>query len=324
MVKPAFRITVSGSDITQLVADRLISLSVTDEAGVKSDRVEIALDDRDQRLSIPSKKAVISVALGYTDRLVDKGQYVVEEVEIEGPDRRMIIRANAAGATKGAGAAREKSWHDTTIGDIARSIASRRGWTPAISRDLDGVKVAHIDQRENDLQFLVRLAMDNGAVAKVAHGRLIIAPHGEGKTVSGKALPAIKLAATETSDWVYTSADRGDYSGVKASYNDVKAGRRGEVLQGSDDDNTHTLMQTYSTKEAAERAAKSKFKSLRSGRDKFQITNAPGIPEIEAETKIDATGFRKGVDGEWAVVSVVHKITDAGYTCSITCETPAQ
>lgn len=321
-MKPAFSITVSGNDITGLVADRLISLSLTDEAGVKSDRLELTLDDRDQRLAIPPTKAVITVSIGYSTKLVNKGQYTVEEVEIEGPERRMVIRANAAGASKGAGAARERSWHDTTLGKIARSIAGKHGWEPAISPDLDNIAIEHIDQHENDLQFLVRLAVDNGAVAKVSHNKLVIAEHGEGKTVSGKSMPTINVAASSTTDWVYTRAERGDYDGVKAAYTDMKTGTRGEAIDGEDGENTHVLPHTYRSKSAAERAAKSKRASLKRGKDKFDIKNMPGEPTLEAEVQIDATGFRSGVDGLWNVVKVTHNLTDSGYTCSVECEAP--
>lgn len=321
-MKPAFRITVAGTDITQKVADRLISLTVKDDAGVKSDRVEITLDDRDQAIAIPPMRAVISVAIGYTDRLVDKGQYTVEEVEIEGPERRMVIRGNATGASKGAGAAKQRSWHETTLGDIARSIAGKHGWEANISPELDSIPIDHIDQHENDLQFLVRLALDNGAGAKVTHNRLVIAPTGEGKTVSGKSLPVIGLSASETAEWNMTLTKRGDYSGVKATYHDLKTGEEGEAIAGKDDDNTHELTNSYPDKASAERAAKSKKDSLQRGKAKFEISKMIGIPEMTAEVRVNATGFRAGVDGIWNLVSVTHKISDGGYSCSASLETP--
>jgi uncharacterized protein len=320
-MRPAFKITVNGSDITGIVNDRLVSLTVTDEAGVKSDRVEIVLDDRDQRLAIPPRGATMSVQLGYTDRLVDKGTYTVEEVEVSGPERLMVLRANAVGASKGAGAAKERSWDDTTLGAIASSIASRRGWTPAVSKDLAEIRIEHIDQHENDLQFLSRLAADNGAVAKVVGGRLIMAPHGEAKTVSGKEMTAVTVLASDVSDWSLMLTTRGNYKGVKAVYHDLDKAQRGEAIAGEDTDNTHNLPHTYATKAAAERAAKAKLKSVQRGKDKFSITSMPGNPLLVAETKLIPKGFRAGVDDlEWSVITVTHRITDGGYICSVETE----
>ncbi len=54
---PAFRLTVDGEDATGAVADRLLSLVLTDEDGTKADRLEIELDDRDGRLAFPDTEA---------------------------------------------------------------------------------------------------------------------------------------------------------------------------------------------------------------------------------------------------------------------------
>ncbi|MGP3725625.1 hypothetical protein [Cereibacter sphaeroides] len=56
---PAFRLTVDGEDATGAVADRLLSLVLTDEDGTKADRLEIELDDRDGRLAFPDTEARI-------------------------------------------------------------------------------------------------------------------------------------------------------------------------------------------------------------------------------------------------------------------------
>ena len=131
-MQPAFKITVNGSDITAKVADRLVQLAVTDEAGVNSDRFELRIDDRDQRLGIPPTRATVSVQIGYAGgTLVDKGTFVIEDIELTGPDRTMTLRGTSVGASRGSGASRIVAWHDTTIGKIAASIA-KRATTPYI------------------------------------------------------------------------------------------------------------------------------------------------------------------------------------------------
>lgn len=321
-MKPDFRVTVGTNNITELIAERLISLTVTDEAGVKSDRVEIVLDDRDQRLDLPPTKADITVSIGYVGRLVDKGKYVVEEIEVEGPDRRLTIRANSTGATKGAGAAREKSWNDTTIGDIARSIAGRHGWQPSIGADIGAVKVKHADQTENDLQFLSRLASENGGVAKVVSGRLIVSKHSSGKSVTGQALQNIDVHLSDGFDWVMTIAERGNYDGVKAQYYDLKKAKLIDAVAGDDTKNTHLMAHPFKDKKAAEEAAKSKLQSLRRGKATFTIKSMPGNPALFAEGTLNAIGFRNGVDGKWTINKVTHTISEAGYSTAVECETP--
>lgn len=321
-MKPSFRVTVNGSDITNLIGDRLVSLTLTDEAGVKSDRVELVLDDRDQKLAIPPKKAVLTVAIGYSDRLVNKGKFTVEELELNGPVRQMIIRANATEFSKGAGAAKSKSWHETTLGAIAQEIGTKRKWTVKVSPELANVPYSHVDQTESDIQFLTRLATENGAVAKVSHGTLVIAPHAKAKTTSGKSMPSITIRASEVADWSYTESSRSEYDGVSAEYYNIETGERGIVTEGEDTDNTHVLPQAYGSEKEAKAAAKSKRNSLKRGNRSFTIGNMLGKPELEAECKLNAIGFRKGVDGnQWIVNSVTHRLTNSTYTCSIQCET---
>jgi phage protein D len=321
-MKPAYKITVNGSNITALVAERLLQLTVVDEAGVKSDRVELVLDDRDQVIDKPRTKVKMQVQIGYADRLVDKGTYVVEEVSVGGPLRRMTIRANAIGASLGSGASKERSWDDTTLGKIAKSIAGEHGWQVAISEELSSIKIEHEDQSENDLQFISRLAADNGAVAKITHERLVIAPHGQGKTVSGKPMQRVTVRAQDTTDWSATVVERGDYDGVVANFYDVESGERGEAISGEKSGNSTTLPYTYSDEDEARRAAKSKRRSLKRGKETFNIDRMPGEPTIAAETIIEASGFRRDVDGEWNVVRATHTITESGYTTSIEAEKP--
>jgi phage protein D len=52
---PRFRIVVDGTDITALLNDRLIQLSVTDKTGMESDEFELRIDDRDGLVTLPRR-----------------------------------------------------------------------------------------------------------------------------------------------------------------------------------------------------------------------------------------------------------------------------
>src|SRR5690554_6541930 len=96
--RPTFRVTVDGADITSILQDRLVSLRVTDEAGVQSDVVEIVLSDTGLfgGLAIPRKGAEIEVWLGYMFQAQRMGLYIADEVEVSGPPNQMRIRATAS------------------------------------------------------------------------------------------------------------------------------------------------------------------------------------------------------------------------------------
>ena len=50
---PDFNLWVEGQMITGLIRNRLVSIRITDEAGITSDTVEICLDDLDSLLELP-------------------------------------------------------------------------------------------------------------------------------------------------------------------------------------------------------------------------------------------------------------------------------
>lgn len=107
---PNFRLTVAGLDVTEQVRDRLVSLTVVDEAGQISDTCQIVLDDRDALLPAPPDNAGVVVALGYMDGpLVELGDFIVDEVEFACPPRGMVLNcvstARASATAAGTAAA---------------------------------------------------------------------------------------------------------------------------------------------------------------------------------------------------------------------------
>ena len=61
-MKPIFSVKADGVDLTALISDRMLSLRVTDEAGVTSDQFDISLDNRDNAVATPSTGASLEIA----------------------------------------------------------------------------------------------------------------------------------------------------------------------------------------------------------------------------------------------------------------------
>lgn len=323
-MRVAYKITADGSNITELIADRLLLAEITDNAGVKSDRLTLIIDDRDQRLEFPKTGAKIEVSLGYVGKTLTKmGSYVVSEVDIEGPAREMTIRANAVDMTKGIKAPKERSWPSITLGNLVRTIAGDNGLQPAIANDLAARDLGHIDQTESDMQLLQRICAEQGATCKVADGRLIVADRASGKTTTGKSIPPAKIAAGDCDSWSATLTDRSKYKSVKAYYQDVGKAKRTGVTAGKGSP-VMTLKNSYSSKSEAQMAAQSKLKALGHGVGKVRIRGLIGDPEMCAERTAKIEGFREGVDGDqWVVNAVTHAFTGDGYTCDVELESKA-
>ncbi|MBF0304201.1 MAG: phage late control D family protein [Alphaproteobacteria bacterium] len=326
-MRPIFTVLADGRDVTAAIADRLVSLTVTDEAGWQSDTVDILLDDRDGALAVPATGAELTVSIGYAATgAMALGTYRVDEVEMSGPEMQMRIRAKASdsqdraapGKLKGT---QSRSWHDTTIGAIVEGIAAEHGLEPVVGGELAGVTVPHLDQNEeSDINLLLRLARDNGAVAKVANGKLLFAARGEAKTASGKAMPAIALAPGDVDTWRVTMAERGAAKTVVAQWQDESGAKLTAEKAGAGDP-VHTIRHTYPSADQARRAASAKLDQYQRGKSTLELSLS-GRPDLAAECALTLSGFRAGVDGAWVTTKVEHKLEDGGYTCSVSAEVP--
>lgn len=65
---PAFSISIEGRDITTVLDNRLMSLTLTDNRGFEADQLDLELDDADGKIVLPRRGAVITLALGCFSR----------------------------------------------------------------------------------------------------------------------------------------------------------------------------------------------------------------------------------------------------------------
>ena len=114
-MQPRFRLDISGNNITDTISDRIISIKVNDEAGQKSDTLDVTVDDRDEQLPIPTARADMQVWLGYegTD-LTYMGRFTMDEVALKSNPSTMTVRGKAADSSPEFKAAKKLSPIGTT------------------------------------------------------------------------------------------------------------------------------------------------------------------------------------------------------------------
>lgn len=192
---PAFSIVIEGKDVTTVLDTRLMSLTLTDNRGFEADQLDLELDDADGLIALPRRGAVIQLALGWKGQpLFPKGAFTVDEIEHSGAPDRLTIRARSADFRETLNTRREKSWHQTTVGDVVKDIAARHNLKVALGKDLTDKALDHMDQtNESDASFLMKLARQYGAIASVKDGNLLFIRQGQGRTASGKPLPVITI-----------------------------------------------------------------------------------------------------------------------------------
>jgi len=88
---------------------------VSDEAGFKSDQVEITLDDRNNAIELPLPGAHLVVFMRYKKTfLVPMGIYTADEVVAKGPPDTVTIRGKAANLGGSIKEQQPRNWDEKT------------------------------------------------------------------------------------------------------------------------------------------------------------------------------------------------------------------
>lgn len=320
---PAFRLSVDGVDIAHLVSPRLIRLELTDNRGLEADQLSLTLSDHDGLLSIPPRGAVVRLWLGWSDTgLVDKGSYTVDETEHSGSPDTLSIRARSVDLRTGFKTKRERSWSDTTLGQVLTDIAVGHGLRSSIADTLARLPILHLDQaNESDANLVTRLGEDFDAVATVKAGCLVCVPAGGGKSAGGLDLPHVTLTREDGDQHAFLQADRESYDGVRAYYYDVNSAKKQEAIAGGGE-NLKTLRHTYSDRQSALRAARAELNRLRRGSATLSYTLARGRADLMPELTYTLHGIKAEIDEiVWHGGNVRHSLTaDEGYRVSLELE----
>ncbi|KDB46212.1 phage late control D family protein [Glaesserella parasuis] len=365
---PAFHLTVRPNpkkstggtkDITTLLSQRLMNLTLTDSRGFEADQLDFTLDDTDGLLELPSRGAILSLGLGWKDEaLTFKGEYTVDEVEHSGAPDCVTIRARSADLRGSLMNRHERSFHKTTLGKIVQQIADENQLQAMVGDAYKNLEIKHIDQTdESSISFLTRLAEEHDAIATVKNGRLLFIKSGKSTTASGQKLPEFILTRQDGDSHRFAIAEGDNYKAVKAYWHDTATGKRGEVIidentevkkvnkttkKGkiskkqttviqqnkpveSDNDQIKTLRHTYATQRTALNACKRHFEKLQRGVATFSLNLAEGNAELIPETTVNVVGFKAEIDSNaWIVTQVTHSISEnSGFTTAIECELKA-
>ena len=321
--RPDFSLSADSKDITSVIQRNLISLTLTDNAGSESDRLAITVSLPDS-VATPKKGAVLRLGLGFNGELIDKGQYVVDEVTSSGPPRRVQIVANAAPMDnrKQPGSLqtqKTRSFDDVMLGDVVKTVASEHGLVPRINSELDKIMLNHVDQvSESDMHLLTRLAKRYGAVSKPANGYWLFLKEGEGKSASGKLLKNISIQPHQVTTWQCRFSSRNDVRRVVATYHDLETGDTKEVSTGTGEPEFRIVFK-YPNYDEAKAAVLARAKSVKSGSDTLDITMPAhsSIMSLVAEGHIKLVGFGDVEDGKWRLKSLEWSLSESGFQLRI-------
>lgn len=336
---PTYQLTVSGQDITADVTARggIIEWSDTVEEG--SDGLTITLQDTDNLLAVPKAGAKVELAVGYDGWLQRVGSFTVDSTEIEGPPDRLTVSCSSAPiAAAGSIAARKsKSWENTTLGDIAKAIAGNLSVTTSVDAELATVAIVNEQQvDQSDTDFILRLVRRHGGWLKFADNRMVIAKEGSGTGTGGTALNIV-LLKNQVTTWQVSAGGKGQaFKKVVVKYHDYETGDTNEVEAEveqpasmpeltqdvawlASSESTYTPPTLVADEPQAKSVAKTVAKRIARATRSFELT-LPGRLDIVAGGKVSLSGFRDGVNGEWLVKSIRHRLDSRGWSMTVTGE----
>ena len=321
-MQPEIQLLADKQDITVRLQDRLLSLHITDEAGFRSDNVELQLDDRDAKIEWPKHGAELDVSLGYRSTgLTAMGRYVVDEISHAGPPNTLIIRGQVIDRQRSLHSKQTRSWSNISLADLVTTIAAEHHLTAKVADNLADIRIDHLDQiDESDGHLLTRLANHYDAIAKPASRHLLFLSCGKAQTTSGQVLPIQTIPVTSIIRHRFTQAQRSKYAAVRAYWHNPTTATTAAVTAGEGEP-VYSLRHPYPNAEEALRAAKAKLDALQRGAAQLSLT-VLGNPALQAESKIKLSNIRPLIDGEWLIKRVEHQFDSRGFVTRLEAESP--
>ena len=322
-MKPIVVVNVNGAPLGALFEDRLLSVDVTDEAGIHADTCVITLDNRGDVLDEPPEDTTIELLMGYEGQaLYRMGLFSIDEDGLSGGPDTMTISGKSADMVASLKSQRNQSWKKTTLGAVLKTVAERNKLRPAIAKKFDDIKIEQLDQTyESDLSLITRLADQYGALAKPTTGYLVFVERGACVDATGQPVPVVAIDAVKNDiqpGWSYSKRGRDKYGSVIAHWADKKGAKRQEVKVG-DTEPVFYIKKPFKNKAEAQAAAQAKYDERLLG--EYELTFEMAIVDfrVRAETPLNITGLSKRACGEWVVKTVGFIYTGSGFIARAVC-----
>jgi len=326
--RAALSVTIGGHDATSYIEPYLLSFEFGDEAGGKSDEVQIELHDRAGKWRekwLPKKGTKITAAIRCINwwgpgqnASLNCGTFKCDEVSYSGPPDKLKIKGVSASLH---GKLREtnktQAWEKFSLEGVAQDVASRNGLS--LMYDADSHNFERQDQREeSDLAFVTRLAEDRGVSVKVRDDKLIL--YSEQKADA----KGTKLTFTRTgggydavSEYDFTVKSEGtSYEAAEVEYHDPATGQThtytynpgGKKLTEENTIKVLSMDKRVESQADAMALAKNRMRGANKGETTGNFT-IMGHPGLVAGMTIGMSGFGK-FSGKYFVTKATHSLGD--------------
>ena len=310
-----YNLTFGGSPFNPQLKSYLMSITVKDEIGLKSDTCDIVFA-YDAHLPDFKIDTIVGVKLGVAGELWNVGQYYISEVGIDGPPDTLTIRGMSTPLilAKRLQGYHRRAWQrgEATLSEILRRVVSDAGLLLKYNA-ADDPRMPYVAQvSESDAAFLMRLARLHNLRFKVDGHNFIVFDVDASIDLAKKPIPKVTIAHQTELDFSFLDEGRDPYKSAKAWLQNIKRSKRESVEVGRGKPQIE-LSEMFPTESEAKSACYAKL--AESQRQQYQASvTLPGRAGIIAGGKMELTGFPKRVNREYLIDRVTHQFgTSTGY-----------
>jgi phage protein D len=330
--KAFVKVVVGGEDVTAKINERLLSLTIIDKLG-GMDECHLELDDREGRIRLPAGPDEISVELGWPNEgsfTAFKGKTAdLWSAGQKHGGRTLTISAMGADLQKDTKAPMQWSLgdgqEDVKIGDAMKKAGELAGVNIKVSPDL--AKLARkfwMGNNESFMAFAQRIAGEVGGSFKISGSQATLTKAGSFANADGEPLFEVSAKAGKNLlAWRICPQDaRPQWGGtghtffnpVLAKWEKVTSAIKGGGLPGWAASAMFTGLGALADKDVAQQQADGD-RTISLGMRGTGWVALDGEPRAVAGGKIMIIGARPGVDGDYHMDEVEHRMdAQTGFT----------
>jgi len=216
---PGWTLIYSGIDITSAVSPMITRISYRDYLSELSGEIDIEVEDHNQQWQsswYPTLGDEVSLSIGYAgESMLPCGDFQVDQVELNGPPDRFMLRCLAAFITPALRTANSVGYEGQTLLGIAQTIGAKYGLSTVSAPAGIDVAFQRITQkRESDVAFLKRLAVENGYAFTVRGSSLVFYEF----AVLLATPPTMTVNKTEVESFEFRNATYNTYGLAQVAY----------------------------------------------------------------------------------------------------------
>lgn len=305
----------SGGDLVARLGKRLVSVSISDVAGSESDALTFVVAVDPPFPSTPPKGTRYAAYLGWSARSPRlMGIYTVQSSDIGGDAEAgytMTVTSRASDFVDTMKRVDSEHFEQETAGGIFQKLAGRNGMVAVVDQEIASLPIAYrLRWNQSVVDFASDLADEVGGTMKLAGGKMVVQPRGDGKSGGGLTLPTLIVPFSSVYSFSVQVEVRGEFKETGGAWFDPAKGQKKiEKSGGPGQASEYLPAHPFADQEMAKRGGKAAGREVarKSATGSFDMA---GELAATGESPVKLLNFGSELDGLKLVASgIEHKVT---------------